>query len=318
VRTIRPAIILVLAAAGPLLAAKEFKVGYVDYDQVIAKYETAIQAKGEMDTVRLGFEAKAESLQGDYEQAKSEYESQQLTLSEEGKRAKNAEVEQRKRRYDSYVAEAYGKGGLIDQRYKELIAPIVGKIDSAVGKLATDEGFALVLDASKAGIVYADAGLDLTQLIIEDLNRELAPVGAAVTGKKLFALMPVYNSNDLASRDHVGSDIRDFVYGLIKVRPNVDMVANANVDRQLQSYGLQGQQVVLDKALEIGRVLDADYVVFGNATKQDRRIQFELSIADARLGTLLKTDKGDAARPEDLQEAVGTVVRVLLSAIEKP
>jgi Skp family chaperone for outer membrane proteins len=318
VRAVRLALIMLLAAAGTLFAAKEFRVGYVDYDQVIAKFEGAVEAKQEMDTVRLGYEAKAESLKSDYERAKDEYESQQLTLSEEGKRAKNAEVDQRKRRYDSYVSDVYGKGGLIDQRYKELIAPIVGKIDSAVARLSVDEGFALILDASKSGIVYADAGLDLTQLAIDDLNREFGPVTPTVTGKKVYALMPVYNSNDLAVQDHVGSDIREYVYGFVKVQPNVDMVANAKVDQQLQSYGLQGQQILLDKALDAGRSLDADYVVFGSATKQDRRIQFELSIAEVRLGTLLKTEKGDAARPEDLQQQVGTVVRVLLAAVEKP
>jgi outer membrane protein len=317
VRTFRLAVAVGLLAVGTL-TAKEFRVGYVDYDQVIAKYEAAIEAKTEMDTVRKGFEAKAESLQADYEQAKQEYESQQLTLSEEGKRAKNAEVDQRKRRYDSYVAEVYGKNGKIDQRYKELIAPIVGKIDSAVAKISTDEGFALILDASKSGIVYAQDGLDLTQVVIEDLNREFSPVGPSATGKKVYAFMPVFNTNDLASQDHVGSDIREFAYRLVGAQPNVDMVANSKVDQQLQSYGLQNQQVLLDKALDAGRALDADYVVFGNASKLDRRIQFELSIADVRLGTLLKSEKGDAARQEDLQEPVGKVIRVLLAAVEKP
>jgi outer membrane protein len=307
-----------VAAAGTLYAAKEFRVGFVDYDRVIAKYEGAIEAKQEMDTVRLSYDAKAESLKTDYERAKAEYESQQLTLSEEGKRAKNAEVDQRKRRYDSYIAEVYGKGGLIDQRYKELIAPIVGKIDSTVARLSADEGFALILDAAKAGVVYADAGLDLTQLVIDDLNREFGPVAPTLTGKRVYALMPVYNSNDLAVQDRVGSDIREYVYGFVKVQPKVDMVANAKVDQQLQSYGLQGQQIQLDKALDAGRSLDADYVMFGSASKQDRRIEFELSIADVRLGTLLKTEKGDAARPEELQQQVGTVVRVLLAAVEKP
>jgi outer membrane protein len=315
-RISRLAIVVGLAAVGTL-AAREFRVGFVDYDQVIAKYEAAIEAKKEMDTVRLSFEAKAESLKSDYEQAKAEYESQQLTLSEEGKRAKNAEVDQRKRRYDSYVAEVYGKGGKIDQRYKELIAPIVGKIDSAVAKLSTEEGFALILDASKSGVVYAQGGLDLTELVLEDLNREFAPVGPAATGKKIFALMPVFNSNDLASQDHVGADIREAAYRLIGAQPKADMVANGKVDQQLQSYGQTGE-VKLDNALTAGRALDADYVLFGNASKQDRRIQFELSIADARLGTLLKTEKGDAARPEDLQEQVGSVIRVLLAAVEKP
>jgi outer membrane protein len=318
VRTIRLAIILGLAAAGPLLAANEFRVGYVDYDQVIAKYEAAVEAKSEMDTVRQGFEARAESLQSEYELAKSEYESQQLTLSEEGKRAQNAEVDQRKRRYDGYIAEVYGKGGLIDQRYKELIAPIVGKIDSAVAKLSVDEGFTLILDASKSGIVYAEAGLDLTQLVIDDLNREFAPVAPSVAGKKVYALMPVFNSNDLASQDHVGSDIRDSIYVLVGTQPNVDMVANAKVDQQLQAIGLQNRQVQLDKAVEAGRALNADYVIYGSASKQDRRVQFELSIADVRLGTLLKSQKGESSRPEELKAQVGTVIRVLLAAVEKP
>jgi len=318
VRAVRLAFIMFLAAAGTLFAAKEFRVGFVGYDQVIAKYEGAVEAKQEMDTVRLNYEAKAESLRSDYERAKDEYESQQLTLSEEGKRAKNAEVDQRKRRYDGYVADVYGKGGLIDQRYKELIAPIVAKIDSAVARLSADEGFALILDASKSGIVYADAGLDLTQRVIDDLNREFGPIAPTVSGKKVYALMPVYNSNDLAAQDFVGRDIRDFVYGLVKAQPNVDMIANSKVDQQLQSYGLQGQQIVIDKALDAGRSLDADYVVFGSATKQDRRILFELSIADVRLGTLLKTEKGVADRPEDLPQQVGTVVRVLLAAVGRP
>ena len=314
-RAFRLAIAVGLLTVGTL-AAKDFRVGYVDYDQVIAKYEAAIEAKSAMDTVRTSFEAKAESLKSDYEQSKQEYESQQLTLSEEGKRAKNAEVDQRKRRYDTYIADVYGKGGKIDQQYKELIEPIVEKIDSAVAKMSEDEGFALILDASKSGVVYAQAGLDLTQMVLDALNAEFAPVGPSSSGKKVYALMPVFNTNALASQDHVGADIRDFANRLMAAQPKVDMVANAKVDQQLSAYGMQNQQVFLDKALDAGRALDADYAVYGYATKQDRRVQFELSIADVRLGTLLKTEKGDAARPEDLQNQVGAVVRVLLAAVE--
>jgi len=308
----------VTLAAALLLAAKEYKIGYVDTDRVIAKYEAAIEAKKELDAAIAKFEAKADSLKTDYEQAKQEYESQQLTLSEEGKRAKMAEVNQRKQRYDSYLADIYGKDGKIDQKNKELIAPIIEKIDSSVTLLAADEGFALVLDATKAGIVYSQTGLDLTDLVVDELNREFEPVAPVSTGKQVYALVPVYNSNDQAQQDRVGARIRDFVYDLIRVQSNVDMVANAKVDQELQNRGLQTQQVQQDKALEVARALDADYVVFGTASKQDRRIQFELSLVNVRLGTLLKTQDGTANRIEDLQEQVGSVVRVLLAAIEKP
>jgi outer membrane protein len=310
--------LVVTLAAALLLAAKEYKVGYIDTDRVIAKYEAAIEAKKELDAAIAKFEAKVDSLKTDYEQAKQEYESQQLTLSEEGKRAKMAEVNQRKQRYDSYLADIYGKDGKIDQKNKELIAPIIEKIDSSVTLLAADEGFALVLDATKAGIVYSQTGLDLTDLVVDELNRVFEPVAPAGTGKLVYAIMPIYNSNDQAQQDRVGPRIRDFVYDLIRVQPKADMVVNAKVDQELQNRGLQTQQVQQDKALEVARALDADYVVFGSASKQDRRIQFELSLVDVRLGTLLKTQDGTANRIEDLQEQVGSVVRVLLAAIEKP
>lgn len=308
----------VLAVVASVSVAKDFKVGYVDYDRVIEKYEAAIEAKKEMDTVRVKFEAKAESLKTDYEQSQQEYESQKLTLSEDGKRAKAAEVDGRKKRYDSYVTEVYAKSGKIDQRYKELIAPIVQKIDSEVGRVAVEDGYALVLDASKSGVVYSQDGLDLTQYVLDNLNREFAPVGPTTREKAFYAIMPIFDQNDQAQTDKIGFQIRTFANQLIGGQPKTDMVANSEVDRQLTARGTQGQQIQLDKALEAARALDADYTVFGTCTKQDRRIQFELSIADVRLGTLVKTQKGDAARVEELNQQVGEVVRVLLASVEKP
>lgn len=317
-RALRLAIILSLGTSAAVLAAKEFRVGYVDYDQVIAKYEGAAEAKKDMDTVRTGFEAKAESLKSEYEKAQAEYASQQLTLSEEGKRAKNAEVDQRKSRYDSYVAQVYGQGGLIDQRYKELIAPIVQKIDSSVGKLAVDEGFSLILDASKAGIVYSDVGLDLTQVVVDDLNREFAPVGPTVVNKKVYALMPVFNSNDLAAQDHVGAEIRDSAYAIVNAQPNVDVVPNPSVDQQLQSYGLQNRQVPLDKALDAGRALNADYVIYGSASKQNQKVSFQLSIADVKTSKMVQSQQGEITPSEDMKTQVSAVIRVLLAAVANP
>ncbi len=316
-RALKLTIVLVLASAG-MLAAKDFRVAYLNYDTVIARYEGAADARKTMDTVRAGFEARAESLKSDYEQAQAEYVSQQLTLSEEGKRAKNAEVEQRKSRYDNYIAQVYGSGGLIDQRYKDLIAPIVQKIDSSVGKLAVDEGYSLILDASKGEIVYSDAGLDLTQIVVEDLNREFAPVGPTVLKKTVYALMPVFNSNDLAAQDRVGAQIRDTAYDIVDAQPNVDMVPNARVDQQLQSYGLANRQVPLDKALDAGRALTADYVIYGTASKQGQKVSFQLSIAEVNTKKMLQSKQGEIARPEDMKAQVSAVIRVLLAAIQKP
>jgi outer membrane protein len=309
--------LLLLAAALPA-AAKEFRVGYVNTDRIIERYEAAIDAKRELDAAIAKFEARAESLRTDYEQARTEYESQQLSLSEEGKRAKSAEVDQRKRRYDNYLAQVYNKNGEIDRKNDELIAPIVQHIDSVVSRIAEEEGYSLVLDATKSGIVYSASGLDITELVIEELNREYEPVAPTATEKVIYALMRIHNSTDQAERDRVGYQVREYAYGLISQQPNTDMTANAKVDQELAARGFSVGEVTQQQALDVARALDAGYAVYGKCSKQDRRITFELTLVNVRLGTLIKTQSGEAARQEDLQQQVAEVVRVLLASVTEP
>uniref|UniRef100_A0A7C4GAI8 OmpH family outer membrane protein n=1 Tax=candidate division WOR-3 bacterium TaxID=2052148 RepID=A0A7C4GAI8_UNCW3 len=311
---------LVLAAAVVAggLVAREWKTGYIDSERIIAKYEGAVEAKKELNAEIAKFEARADSLKRDYEQARAEYESQQLTLSEEGKRAKLAEVEQRKRRYDSYLSEVYGSNGRIEQKNRELIAPIIDKIDTVVTKLAVEEGFTLIVDAAKAGVVYAASGLDLSDLVIAELNREFAPVTPGMPTKRVYAVMPLVEMNNEARQDNVGSSLRMFVYDLIRSRTQTEMVANARVDEVVRSRGYTTQQIQLAEATDVGRALNADYVIYGQVTKNDRRVSFELAIVDVRLSSEVKKQPGEAERAELLRERASSVVQVLLASVEKP
>lgn len=295
--------------------AREYKVGYINSDRIIARYQGAIEAKKELDAEIAKYEAKAESLKAEYERAKEEYESQQLGLSEEGKRAKLAEIESRKRRYDSYLNEVYGKGGKIEQKNSELIAPIVAQIDSAVSKVAQEEGFSLVIDAVKSGIVYSETGLDLTQMVIDELNRLYAPVPTPVTTKLMFVIAPIFEANDEAQRDRIGTQIRNFVNALIGSKAQIEVIPDKKVDEVVQTRGYSSRQIGEQEGLDIARALDADYCIYGVCTKRDPRIQFTLTIIDARTGTPLKSQDGEAERGEILREKVSSVVQVLYSSI---
>ncbi len=308
---------LVLAVAAGPAPAKEFKLGYVDSERVIERYEKAGDAKKELKESIDRFEARAESLKTEYENARAEFESQQVTLSEEGKRQKRAEVDRLKRAWDGYLAEVYGKGGRIDQRNRELIAPIVAQMDSAVARIAVRDGFSFIIDAAKTPVVYAAEGLDVTEAVIEELNREYAPVVPGAK-KAVYAVMPVTNTNDQAQRDMAGARVREFVYNLVKDQAGTEMVASGKVDQLLTDRGSSGQPVTLELALDVGRALDLDYVIYGTCSKEERRTRFELSIANVRLGNLLKTESGESLRDEELRERVATVVRVLLASVPKP
>lgn len=301
----------------PFALGKGYKVGYINSDEIIARYEGALAAKKQLNAEIAKYEAKAESLKMDYEQAKEEYESQQLGLSEEGKQTKLAEVESRKRRYDNYLKEVYGKNGKIEQKNQELIAPIVAQIDSVVRKVADEEDFSLVIDAAKAGVVYAAVGLDLTQLVIEELNRRYAPAPPIGPRKLIYAIMPIYEANDEAQQAQIGNSIRSFVNNLIGNKPLAEVTPNPQVDELVQVRGYAGSPIQLTQALDVAQVLNVDYCIFGECSKQDRRIQFKLTIVDVRAGQLVKLQSGEAESPERLKERVSSVVQVLYSSIKR-
>ncbi len=306
----------VLVLAVPLLA-KEFRLGYVDTERVVARYEKAADAKKEMDEAVRRFETRADSLKSAWEAAKTEFESQSPTLSESGRRQRAAEVERLKRAWESYVNEVWGRGGRIDQRNRELIAPITAQVESAVARIAESEGYAIVLDAAKAPVVYAQPGLDITEAVIEELNREYVPVTPAAK-KTIWAVMPISNTNDQAQRDLAGQRVREIVYNLIRDQSGTEMTPSGKVDQQLQDRGMAGKQLASSDVLDVARALDADYAVWGVCSKEERRTRFELSVVDVRLGTVLKTESGESARDEELRERVATVVRVLLASAQKP
>ncbi len=300
-------------------SAKEFRVGYIDSEQIIAEYEAAKEAKAELEQEIARFEDEADSLRLEYENALDEYESQELTLSEEGKRAKMAEVEQRRGRYDGYLDEVYRTGGRIDQKNTELIAPIVEKINEVVNALSEEEGFSLVLDASKSEIVYSQTGLDLTDLVIQELNSEFEPTGPTGTEKLYYAVMPIFTESEEAREARVQYTIRDYVYGLAQGEAGAEMVSNSQVNQRLTETGRQvDMELTQAIVLEISRHLNADYAIFGSCSKEDRQIDFELSLVDVGLGNVLDTQQGSAPRDDKLQEEVGRVVQILLANIARP
>lgn len=313
----RAVLVAVPALLATQLAAKDFKIGFVDSDEIVAGYQAAREAKEELDAEIAGFRAHADSLRLEFEQAKDEYQSQELSLSEEGKRAKLAEVDQRKRRYDSYLDQVYREGGKIDQKNQELIAPIVEKINEAVDRIAKDEGFTLVLDAAKTEIVFSEPGLDLTDLVLDDLNRGYAPAGPAEIHKIVYAVFPIFEGNDEAKQERTGEQIRRFVYDLAGSRTTVEMVANAEINRQLQEQGKLERELMKEDVVAVASPLDADYAIIGKCIRSGRKVEFELSICDVRMNDVVRTESGTAAREDDLNPEVARVAQALLGSVEK-
>lgn len=304
---------LLILLVGCVFAAKEQKVGYVDSEYIIQNYRTASDAQRAFETEINKYKRNADSLKTQYDALKAEYESQKLMLSEQGKLAKQIELEQAKQRYDSYVAEIWGKGGKIEQKNRELITPIVQKIQSAVQKIATKQGFSLILDASEAKIIYAQPDLDITDKVLEELNKEYAAtiIPPTTLEKDInVAVFPVYEENQEAQEEHAGETMRSAITDLVKTLPKVRLISSGDINNALliRSITLTSQISEAD-AYSIGRILQADYIILGSISKQGRKVDFRITLSDPLNAKIIYEGTGSAPRIEELKQSIGDLIQ---------
>jgi outer membrane protein len=57
-------------------------------------------------------------------------------------------------------------------RQVQLLQPIQKKITEVVAELGKQDGFTLIFDRTAQGLVYAPDALDVTDLVIERLNKK--------------------------------------------------------------------------------------------------------------------------------------------------
>ena len=298
------------------IIAKEVKIGYIDSGQIYQNYPETVSAKNALDKEVSKFRKSAESLKTRADSAESEYESQKLMLSELGKATKLSELEQLRDEYTRYMEAVWGKGGKIELKNRELLAPIVTKINEAVNKIVKEEGYTLVLDAAEAKIVYAEPGLDLTDLVLEELNKEYKPIAPTVATKK-FLVFPFYEANTEAQQDNLGQLVRSNLVALLQTQPKVEITGKNNVSDAMRSRNIiEGSKIDENNIYGIGRELLADFVISGSVSKQGKRFSLELTVSDPKQQIALDTEKGESSRVDDIRSTISGLLQSLIKKTE--
>jgi outer membrane protein len=305
-----------------LYAAKEQKIGFVNTEYIIKNYRTASDAQRAFETELSKYKRNADSLKTAYESAQAELESQKLMLSEPAKSAKLIEIGQFKRAYDDYLASVWGTGGKIEQKNRELITPIVQKIQGVVEQIAAKDGYSLILDASESKIVYAQNGLDLTDQVLDELNKEYAPTitPPLVPEKEIsYAVFPIFNENQSAQEDNIGEQVRQAIYELVKGFSNTRDISAAEINSAMLARSINITSQITDvDANSIGRTVQADYIVMGSASEQGKKITFSLKVTEPLTSKIIYSGSGESARIEEIKQSIGNLLQQAIKIIRPP
>ena len=307
--------IIIAAVCISMLAAVETRIGFVDSDRVFREYQATAAAKAEFNLYVNEARDSAAVLRQNIETLKEELETQKLMLSEEARLRKLDEIESLTKAYDQYLQSVFGKSGRVQQKNDELMIPILDKINESVAVIADREGFTVVLELSE-NILYASSELDITDLVIDELNLEYGPQIIPGEIVQYIAIFPLREENPEAVNADLGQRCQNDLYAAIAVfSQQYEIVSKQAVNAEIVARGY-GRNVDDGQAYIIAKERLWDYIVVGTVSKFATRIDYTLSLKMVAKEEEIFKKENSVTEDIKLTEALNNDLRILIDKIK--
>ena len=202
-KRILAALVLALTLTTAGARAAELKIAVIDMQKTFQEYEKTKTIEIKLNQQMEVFKEYSNQLNQQYQNLRKQYESarddsQNIAYSSaerENKRPKAQQLyESLKLKEQEMTSYTESRKTQIRDMYTKLRGEVVDEIRKAVHNKAVLEGYTIVLDQSGESlndvgfVIYVQPGLDITDAIIQDLNRGYRknakdPAGAAATDK---------------------------------------------------------------------------------------------------------------------------------------
>ncbi len=294
------AALLLLCGAG---SAWGQRIGYLDTKKVMDRYGGSAEVRQEVNRAVEAWNREIASRKQAIDSLERELEDQQLVISSERRKLKREEIKRRRQALEDFVREVYDQGGKAEQKNRELARPMVEKIGAIVKKVALDNNLQVVLDSSTGGLVYAAKDLDITDLVIEELDKAEGRTTRAIAS---LAVFPLNDADQESARKMYAKQVYDLLWGSLDRAGAAKPLAKREVEDLLKDKGLANKPVSESRAYELARILNAELMTLGqvSADVQTGRITVTAKLYNVDLKQLLVEASEEARDEKELSAAV--------------
>jgi outer membrane protein len=149
------------------VSAAEFKIGLADMQKALQNVEAGKSAKAKLEKE---FNAKKKELQAEeanLKKTQAELSKQMAVLSDDARAKKQQEFQERVMKFQEAAQKAQME---IQQKEQEATAPIIAKLKELIKSVASEKGYALVLEKNENVVLYSKDADDLTDELIKQHN----------------------------------------------------------------------------------------------------------------------------------------------------
>ncbi len=151
-----------------LFSQTTLKIGHVYTDEIMAALPATDSARVIIDKETKEYQSGYEELTAAYNKLYDEYQKDLPSYTAIARKNKEDELLDKQKRMSDFEKNATQA---LQKRNGELLKPIFDKINKAITKVATEDGFTYILDISKGGVVFtAKDSQDITAQVIKALK----------------------------------------------------------------------------------------------------------------------------------------------------
>jgi outer membrane protein len=163
--------IILATVVTTLVFAEAEKIAYIDTDRIMMTSPETQEAQTILMGEREKWEQEIADIDAEIQQLYADYESKKMILTESGKQEAEAKIMSMSETRQAKVQEIFGENGTFVQRQNELLAPILNKLKTIIEKVSVENNYSIVLDASAGSILYAKPNLDITDSILDEMEK---------------------------------------------------------------------------------------------------------------------------------------------------
>ncbi|CAG4989270.1 hypothetical protein DYBT9275_00257 [Dyadobacter sp. CECT 9275] len=176
-------ILLVLSLIS-IPAAWAQKFGYTDMEYITGKMPEYQQAQAEMKKFSDRWAKEIQDKLAEVDRMQRTYMAEEVLMTEDLRRKRQSEIKEKEMEAREYNSKIFGMEGLMFQKKKELMKPVLEKVQRAVNTICLRRRIDFMFDkSSDIGMLYSNPVYDYSDFIIEELGLNEKPeVSASKTG----------------------------------------------------------------------------------------------------------------------------------------
>lgn len=145
------------------------KIGVVDMQAAIQGSERGKKAKSDLESEVNKKRAELKKEEEDLKKATEDFQKQSLALNEKARTARQTELQQR-------FMKLQEKSGMytqeLQQKERDLTAPIVQKLKGIIQNIAKQKGYTMVIEKNETTVLFSQDSDDLTTEVVKAFNSD--------------------------------------------------------------------------------------------------------------------------------------------------